>query len=99
MYIVDGIAYAGERIPPLRVGGVRPLDGFQLWIRFSTGEARIFDCKPLFDLPIFAPLNTPATFRSVYIDYGIVTWMSGAIDIAPETLYEEGEPAQEPMPA
>ncbi len=99
VYIVNNIAYAGEQAPALRVSGVRPLDDFRLWVRFSTGEAKIFDCKPLFDLPIFAPLKTPETFRSVYIDYGVVTWNDGTIDIAPETLYDEGEPVQDTMPA
>lgn len=99
MYIIDGIAYAGDQKPALRVSGVRPLDDFRLWVRFSTGETKIFDCKPLFKLPIFAPLRTPETFHSVYIDYGVVTWMGGTIDIAPETLYDGGAPVQEASPA
>ena len=99
MYIVNGIAYAGEQKPVLRVSGVRPLDDFRLWVRFSTGEAKIFDCKPLFDLPIFAPLRTPETFRAVYIDYGVPTWNDGTIDLSPETLYDEGAPGQEANPA
>lgn len=28
MYIVDGVAYAGERKPVIKVSGARPLDAF-----------------------------------------------------------------------
>ena len=29
MYIIDGIAYAGERRPAIKISGVRPLDGYR----------------------------------------------------------------------
>ena len=29
-------------------------------------------------------------FCEVYIDYGVTVWNDGDIDIAPETLYEQG---------
>lgn len=93
MYIVDGIAYAGEQTQPLKISGVRPLEDYKLWIRFSNGEAKIFDFKPLLKAPAFAPLADPDTFKSVYIDYGVPTWNNGDVDIAPETLYEKGETA------
>lgn len=93
MYIVNGIAYAGEQPPALRVTGVRPLSDFRLWIRFNNSEAKIFDFKPLLNTPAFAPLADPETFKGVYIDYGVPSWNNGAIDIAPETLYEKGEAA------
>ena len=93
MYIVNGIAYAGDPAPALQVCGVRPLDDFLLWVRFNNGEARVFDCKPLLKTPAFAPLADPDTFRSVYIDYGVPVWADGSIDIAPETLYKEGAAA------
>ena len=93
MYIVNGIAYAGEQTPTLRVTGVRPLSDFRLWIRFNNNEAQIFDFKPLLNTPAFAPLADPDTFKGVYIDYGVPSWNDGDIDIAPETLYEKGEAA------
>nr|DAS80764.1 MAG TPA: Protein of unknown function (DUF2442) [Caudoviricetes sp.] len=91
MYIVNGIAYAGEQAPALRVVGVRPLDDFCLWVRFNNGEAKMFDFKPLLKTPAFAPLADLDVFKGVYIDYGVPVWNDGAIDIAPEALYEEGE--------
>ncbi len=90
MYIVDGIAYAGDRKPVLRVTGVRPLNDFRLWTRFNNGEARVFDFKPLLKMPGYAPLSNIDTFKDVYIDYGVPVWNDGDIDIAPEYLYENG---------
>ncbi len=90
MYIQDGIAYAGERPKPLKVSGVRPMEDYTLWVRFSTGEAKTFDFTPLLDKPAFSPLKDKALFRSVYIDYGVPAWDDGEIDIAPEYLYENG---------
>ena len=95
MYIVNDIAYAGDPRPTIKISGVRPLDDFKLWLRFNTGEAKIFDCKPLFDTPAFAPLQNPSVFRNVYIDYGVIVWNDGDIDIAPETLYENSVPADQ----
>ena len=90
MYIKNGIAYAGEETPPLKISGVRPMDDHVLWVRFNTGEAATFDFAPLLDKPAFAPLRDRAIFDSVYIDYGVTVWMDGDIDIAPEYLYENG---------
>jgi hypothetical protein len=88
MYIMDGIAYAGEQKKPIKVISVRPLDDFKLWLRFSTGETKIFDFKPLLSSPAFAPLADINIFKRVYIDYGVPVWNDGDIDIAPEALYE-----------
>ena len=93
MYIKDGIAYAGEKTPPIRICGVRPLKNHKLWLRFNTGEDRIFDITPLLKMPAFAPLADWETFSGAYIDYGVVVWNDGDIDIAPEMLYEQSVPA------
>ncbi len=90
MYIKNGIAYAGEEAPLLKVVGVRALPDYQLWVRFSTGEAKVFDFKPHLDAPCFVPLKDSQIFRDVYIDYGCPVWLDGDIDISPEYLYENG---------
>ncbi len=95
MYIIDGIAYAGEPRPPIKISGVRPLDGYRLWLRFNTGEIRTFDFTPLLSEPAFVPLRDPAVFRGVYLDYGATVWNDGEIDIAPEYLYENAVPVSE----
>ena len=92
MYVINDVAYAGEASVPIKISGVRAMDDYLLWIRFNTGEARVFDFKPLLDSPAFAPLADKAVFRDVYIDYGIPVWNDGDIDISPEYLYENSVP-------
>lgn len=94
MYIKNGIAYAGEEKPMLKVSGVRPLENHRLWLRFNTGEAKVFDLTPLLSQPAFAPLADINVFKGVYIDYGVPVWNDGDIDIAPETLYEQSVPVR-----
>ena len=95
MYIVDGIAYAGEKEPVIKISGVRPMEDFKLWLRFSKGEAKVFDFKPLLEKPAFAPLADRAVFHGVYIDYGVTVWNNGNIDISPKFLYDNAIPAKE----
>ena len=88
MYIIDGIAYAGEPKTPIKVVGIRPLSNYHLWLRFSNGESKVFDFKPLLDSPCYIRLQDKEIFRDVYIDYGVPVWCDGDIDIAPEYIYE-----------
>lgn len=92
MYIIDGIAYAGDKTPEMKVCGVRPLADCRLWLRFSTGEARVFDFSPLLGKAAFSPLVDDAVFKGVYLDYGVPTWNDGEIDISPAYLYENSVP-------
>lgn len=94
MYIVDGIAYAGEKEPEIKIKGVRPMEDYKLWLRFSTGEAKIFDFKPLLEKSVFAPLADKAVFQGVYIDYGVTVWNDGDIDVSPKFLYDHSVPAE-----
>ena len=93
MYIKNGIAYAGEITPPIKISGVRPMEDYKLWVRFNNGDAKIFDFAPMIESPAFSPLKDKKVFDSVYIDYGVTVWKDGEIDIAPEYLYDHGVPA------
>jgi hypothetical protein len=94
MYVKDGIAYAGESQKPIKINTVRTLDNYKLWLRFTTGEEKIFDFTPYLEYKCYQPLKDKATFNSVYIDFGVVVWNEGDIDISPETLYVESIPAE-----
>ena len=94
MYISNGIAYAGEQEPVIKVCGVRPLPGHKLWLRFTPGETKVFDFTPLLKDAGFAPLKDEHTFAGVYIDYGVTVWNDGDIDIAPEYLYQHSKAAE-----
>lgn len=89
MYIIDGIAYAGEPQPAVKIVGVRGLDNYLLWVRFSTGEAKIFDAKPLLHYDAYKSLREQKLFKDVYIDYGMLTWDNGNIDISTDIVYRD----------
>ena len=89
MYIIDGIAYAGEPIKPVSAKSIRPLDDYRLIISFNNGERRMFDFKPLLDMPCYQPLKDVEIFKQVFVEFGTAVWNNGDIDIAPETLYAD----------
>lgn len=94
MYIIDDIAYAGEKKPRIKVCGVRPMDNYKLWLRFTTGEEKIYDFTEMLEYPAFTLLKDKARFNAVYIDFGAPTWEDGNIDIDPEYLYENADTVQ-----
>ena len=89
MYILNGIAYAGTANEEKRVIAVKPLDDWMLLVTFAPGEKRLYDASPLLSFPAFQPLRDEAVFKAAQIDHGVVTWMDGEIDIAPETMYAD----------
>ena len=56
-------------------------------LTFSSGERRLFDAAIL-NGPVFEPLKNPEIFQDVSVEYGVVTWMNGEIDCAPEYMYQ-----------
>jgi Protein of unknown function (DUF2442) len=74
---------------------VEPREGFVVHVTFTDGTERDMDLDPYIGTgPVFAPIrNKPELFRQVYVDLETetLTWPNGA-DIAPETLYYEGNP-------
>ena len=91
MYIIDDVCYAGEATPDIKVKEATMLRGGMLLITFSTGEQRLFDTT-LLTGSAFEPLKDEKTLADFTIFHGVMTWMNGEIDIAPETMYEESYP-------
>ena len=88
MYIANGIAYANTKMQEASVQAVKPLDDMMMIVTFSSGEKRLYDATQLLAFPAFQPLKDESVFKNVKVEYGVVTWNDGAIDIAPETMYE-----------
>ena len=78
------------RINPakIKVTEVKPMPDHKLWLRFNTGEEKVFDFTPLLIYPAFAPLVDPEVFNAVSLDHGVTVWKNGEIDIAPSYLYD-----------
>jgi len=90
MKIIDGIAYADNLEKHIHIVGVQPFEDYTLIVRFSTGEVKSFNCAHLLDTPAFSKLKDKNIFKSVYIDYGVPTWLDGEVDICADTLYSQG---------
>lgn len=88
MYIIDGVAYAGKKTDDIKVKEVKVLDDMMMILTFTTGEQRLFDGSELLSFPAFAPLKDEKIFKKAKVEYGVVTWNNGEIDIAPETMYQ-----------
>ena len=59
-----------------------------LLLTFSTGEQRLFDTT-LLKGSAFDPLKDEKVLKDFNIFHGVMTWMNGDIDIAPETMYAD----------
>ena len=97
MYIVDGIAYAPTGGDDQRITAVKALDDQIMILTFSSGERRLFDASSLLELPAFEPLRDERVFKTAKVDRGVVVWLDGDIDLAPETMYAESYPYNEAM--
>jgi len=95
MYIINGIAYAGEFNNGIEIKEVLALDDMMLLLTFNTGEKRLYDASALLEYPAFQPLKDEEAFKSAKVEYGVVVWLKGEIDIAPETLYKDSIAYQE----
>lgn len=91
MYVIDDICYAGEKDADVRIKDAKVLRGGMLLVTFSSGEQRLFDTTQLTG-SAFAPLKDEKILQEFNIFHGVLTWMNGEIDIAPETVYEDSYP-------
>ncbi len=87
MYVSEGIVYGGEPEKPLKISSLKILPDRIMLLTFLGGEVRLFDASIL-DGEVFEPLKDDAVFENAVLDHGVVTWMDGAIDCAPEYMYE-----------
>lgn len=86
MFFHDGFVYGGEPEENLKVIKVKSLPNQIMLLTFNTEETRLFDATVL-DGPVYEPLKQQEVFHHPTIDHGVVTWMQGAIDCAPEYMY------------
>ena len=87
MYEKDGIVYGSQPQQGMLVTKVRDTGDYIILVTFSTGEARLVDCTELFSLPAFARLADKDAFSTLEVRHGVLTWLDGEVDIAPEGLY------------
>jgi hypothetical protein len=67
----------------------RPLDGYELYLRFEDGTDGVVDIAKLISFHgVFEPLKSRAYFEQVQVNTGLGTvfWPNGA-DLDPDVLY------------
>lgn len=66
-----------------------------LLVTFFTGDVRLFDVTCLLHMPVFKPLEDEAVVQDFKVEFGVLTWCDGEVDIAPEALYERSHEYQQ----
>lgn len=75
-----------------KVKSVTPLSEKQLFVTFTTGDTRVYDCAPLLNEASFYALKDDAFFRNVHVDqtgYGVV-WNDN-VDLSESELWINGK--------
>lgn len=73
---------------------VKPIEGFQLLIKYENGETRILDTSYWLEKPMYRELKNEILFNTVKVCGITVMWVNGQ-DIAPDDLYEYSKPLNE----
>ena len=63
---------------------------FTIEVEFDNGERKKINCRKYLKGKIFEELRDERKFKEFFVDGYTICWPNGA-DIAPETLYLEGE--------
>ncbi len=71
------------------VKNVEPLSEYKILLTFEEGVKKIFDMKPYLKYPMYKALENLSVFNQAHTNGETVVW-NDDIDIAPETLYENG---------
>jgi hypothetical protein len=75
-----------------KVKSVTPLSGKQLFVTFTTGDTRVYDCTLLLNESSFYSLKDDAFFKNVHVDqtgYGVV-WNDN-VDLSESELWINGK--------
>ena len=91
MRIIDDICCVGQLEDGIRVEEARLLRGKTPLVTFSTGEKRLFDASALAG-SAFEPLSDEKALAGFTVFHGVMTWLDGETDIAPETMCTESLP-------
>lgn len=88
MFESNGIVYASNPSPDMTIASARYVGNQQFVVSFSTGETRLFDATELEPFPVFEPLKDESVLVGMRLSHGVMEWLDGEIDIAPEAVYE-----------
>ena len=87
MYFLDGFVYGKTNKSSIEIKDIKILNDRIMILTFISGEKRLFDGSVLKG-KAFEALNSDEIFKTAILDHGVVTWMDGQIDCAPEYMYD-----------
>lgn len=90
MYTIKDVCHTGILENPREIKDVKVIDDRKLLLTFHDNEKRVFDTS-LLKGSAFTVLRDPDAFKSVSIESGVVTWLNGDLDCAPEYMYRYSE--------
>ena len=67
-----------------------PFGGYDVKVRFDTGEEGVFNCEYLTHEPYWSRLSEERFFSTVRAEYGTIVW-DGNIDVAPESVWKRSK--------
>lgn len=94
MVYKNGMCYADDMVPVLKIIDAKSRGGYLLDVFFSNGDHRLFDGSKLLAGEVFMPLADEKVFNNYRLDYETLTWLNGEVDVAPEFVYENSELVQ-----
>lgn len=87
MYVFNGFVCGGEPSEQIKIISVKILNDMMMLLIFSNGETRLFDATILTG-EVFETLKEENIFKNPIIEHGVITWLDGQLDCAPEFMYE-----------
>ena len=88
MFFLDGFVYGNNyNSKEVRIKDIKILKDRIMLLTFISGENRLFDASIL-NGKVYEPLENEEVFNSASIDHGVVCWLDGEIDCAPEYMYD-----------
>jgi len=72
----------------LSIKEVKPLEDYNLLLKFENNEEKIFDVKPYLEIGKFQELKDENLFKSVKICFDSIEW-DNQLDLDPELLYQK----------
>ncbi|MCF8302795.1 MAG: DUF2442 domain-containing protein [Bacteroidales bacterium] len=78
----------------IEITNAKHIRDYRILIEFNNGERKQVDLKDELEAEVFQPLRNKEVFKRFSINFNTIEWENGA-DLAPEYLYEIGQPVDE----
>ncbi len=74
----------------LSIVDVKPLENYQLLLKFENNEEKIFDVTPYLEIGKFQELKDEKLFKTVRVSFDSIEW-DNQLDLDPKLLYQKSK--------